>query len=233
MQKQQSPQPKEQKPKGQWEYLAYLEDCEKLYKNLTKDYITTYKYIKMILILIVSSILFTLCLIKYEIIFDNEIALYLFIILISVSIINFTSILSNMYTTKYLVLRTKQIIINNDIRSIPLILSIVQLRSMNPKYKSIFYESLASLLYAINEAASKDQFVWTKRDVKHLQQLAQDAKVARQYPDTVGGALVVLRMLGGEENKRVVDAIAQRKPRHTNEAWLPQAAQACLDEWKH
>jgi hypothetical protein len=221
---------------GEPEYLAHLAKIERMRLHLETKRFDTLKRIApsiSIGIFLVLALLSYVFLILYPPFLVFQILLFSlsFFILTSLSIY-FIKFIFYLYISYNISHESKKLISHSDMYSISLFLALTQSFYISTNSKKPFYIALSPLLYEVrSDNPQKDSVVFSTEDQERLRKLAQNRITARRYPDTVAGALVALRTLGGPLNRVALLNIAGRKPKDKSEEWLPQSAQACLEDW--
>ena len=142
-----------------------------------------------------------------------------------------TNIEDNQKLERKIMIVLDKLISYNDIRTIGLVTHIAYFityifRSQK-KQKPIF-QALQILLESLTKS---DLFYFTEIQEKALQQLAQNKRIHREYPDLAQAIIVALYILHTPTDKVILEKIAKSKPTNKSEEWVTEAALLCLREW--
>jgi hypothetical protein len=83
----------------------------------------------------------------------------------------------------------------------------------------------------LEQVVCEDTVTLDPKEIRNLQNLAQRRSIRRDYPEVIQAIIAVLHKLHTEETRLFLQGLAEEKPKDTKEAWIPKAAQQCLDKW--
>jgi hypothetical protein len=222
---------------GEASYLAHLAKIERMRLHLETQHFDHLKRVApstFVGIFIVLALLSYILLILYPPFLVFRVLIFSFVSIFIIYIL-FICVYSVLYIFVSIKIykKSKELILYNDVHCISLFLSLTQSFYLFNKSKKPFWLALSTLLYEVGSDKSlKNYIIFSAKDQERLRKIAQDRTAARRYPDTVAGALVALRTLGGPLNRVALLNLAARKPKDKSEEWLPQSAQACLEDWE-
>jgi hypothetical protein len=220
------------KKESEQKYLELLEQCERQRTYFENHYLANVKYEMLFVLIGIYLITFCRITLFFYDYFSEFIVFIIFLLPASFFIFWFVLNISHIIGLKEICKKHTNLIPQNDVRSIPLFLSLIHLSCIREKSKIPFYEALSILLYEFcDNNLQKRQVILSSKNQDCLRKLVQNYSLAHRYPDAIGGALAVLQTIGGEKNKAIITKIAKRAPKDKSDAWLPQAAQACLEKW--
>ena len=123
--------------------------------------------------------------------------------------------------------KAKTLLPYNDMRAVGVLTHLAGLTLQKTELKEIL-----NLLHPLLQSFTRDDIIYfTPLQEAALRGLAQNRQIWREYPDVLEAILVTLYKLGSEENKAFLAKMAKQKMPREENAWIPRAAQACLDLW--